>query len=56
MEGAICDALLLGNIELAVDLCLKESRMADAIVLAMSGGPELIAKAQAKYFEVRLPL
>lgn len=52
VEGAITDALLLGNIELAVELCLKENRMADAIVLAMSGGPELLAKAQAKYFEV----
>ncbi|XP_065220292.1 protein transport protein Sec31A-like [Planococcus citri] len=51
VEGAICDALLLGNIELAVELCIKENRMADAIVLAVSRGPELLAQAQAKYFE-----
>lgn len=52
VEGAISDALLLGNIELAVALCIKEGKMADAIILAMSGGPELIAKTQTKYFEV----
>lgn len=52
INGAICDALLLDNKELAVDLCIKQNRMADAIILAMSGGPELVAKAQLKYFEV----
>ncbi|XP_065220665.1 protein transport protein Sec31A-like [Planococcus citri] len=51
VESAISDALLLGDLELAVDLCLREDKIADAFVIAMSGGPELIAKAQAKYFE-----
>ncbi|KAL0275659.1 UNVERIFIED_CONTAM: hypothetical protein PYX00_003452 [Menopon gallinae] len=50
-EGLICQALLLGNTEAAVELCLQSNRMADAIILAMTGGSELLAKAQFKYFQ-----
>lgn len=46
------EALLLDNKELAVDLLIKQNRTADAIILALSGGPDLLAKAQSKYFEV----
>ena len=46
--GFLSRALLTGNIELAVELCLEHNRMADAIVLAMQGGPELMKHAQAK--------
>lgn len=51
-DGLICQALLLGNTEAAVELCLQNNRMADAIILAMTGGSELLAKAQFKYFQV----
>ena len=47
-SGFLSRALLTGNIELAVELCLEQNRMADAIVLAMQGGPELMKYAQAK--------
>ena len=47
-SGFLSRALLTGNIELAVELCLEHNRMADAIVLAMQGGPELMKYAQAK--------
>ena len=46
--GFLSRALLTGNIELAVELCLEHNRMADAIVLAMQGGPDLMKYAQAK--------
>lgn len=51
-EGVICRALLAGNIELAVDLCVQEARMTDAIILAHSAGPDVLAKTQYKYFQV----
>uniref|UniRef100_A0A2K6MRD9 Protein transport protein Sec31A n=1 Tax=Rhinopithecus bieti TaxID=61621 RepID=A0A2K6MRD9_RHIBE len=43
-------ALLTGNFESAVDLCLHDNRMADAIILAIAGGQELLARTQKKYF------
>lgn len=36
-EGQICEALLSGNTEAAVELCLKAGRHADAIIIAMTG-------------------
>ena len=50
-SGFLSQALLTGNIELAVELCLEQNRMADAIILALQGGSELLQRVQAKYFE-----
>nr|CAD7574751.1 unnamed protein product [Timema californicum] len=50
-EGLLSQALLLGNIEAAVELCFQEERYADAIILAMTGGSDLLAKAQYLYFQ-----
>lgn len=41
----------MGNTDAAVELCLKAKRFADAIIIAMTGGPELLAKAQYQYLE-----
>ncbi|KAM3831606.1 protein transport protein Sec31A isoform 3-T4 [Vipera latastei] len=50
IDGLITQALLTGNFESAVDLCLHDNRMADAIILAIAGGQELLSKMQKKYF------
>ncbi|KAM6177151.1 protein transport protein Sec31A isoform 14-T17 [Erethizon dorsatum] len=50
IDGLITQALLMGNFESAVDLCLHDNRMADAIILAIAGGQELLARTQKKYF------
>ncbi|NXG62368.1 SC31A protein, partial [Hemiprocne comata] len=50
VDGLITQALLTGNLESAVDLCLHDSRMADAIILAIAGGQELLSRTQEKYF------
>nr|DBA28679.1 TPA: hypothetical protein GDO54_008994 [Pyxicephalus adspersus] len=50
VDGLITQALLTGNFESAVDLCLHDNRMADAIILAIAGGPDLLARTQKKYF------
>jgi len=48
-DGYISQALLTGNFEGAVDLCFKADRMAEALILAVAGGPELFARTQRKY-------
>ena len=48
--GMLSKALLTKNLEIAVDLCLKQNRSADALILAMQGGAELFQQTQQKYF------
>uniref|UniRef100_A0A8C4I8N4 Protein transport protein Sec31A n=1 Tax=Dicentrarchus labrax TaxID=13489 RepID=A0A8C4I8N4_DICLA len=48
-DGLISQALLVGNFEGAVDLCLNDGRYAEAILLSVSGGEELLKKTQQKY-------
>lgn len=48
-EGLITQAILLGNIEAAVSLCFLHKRYADAVILSMAGGPDLLAKTQYRY-------
>lgn len=50
-EGLICQALLTGNIESAVELCMEANRMADAIIIATTGGSELLARTQYRYLK-----
>lgn len=50
VDGLITQALLTGNFEGAVELCLHDNRMADSIILAIAGGPQLLEKTQKKYF------
>uniref|UniRef100_A0A3B1JQ13 Protein transport protein Sec31A n=1 Tax=Astyanax mexicanus TaxID=7994 RepID=A0A3B1JQ13_ASTMX len=49
VDRLITQALLIGDFEAAVNLCLHENRMADSIILAIAGGPELLEKTQKKY-------
>ncbi|XP_035391313.1 protein transport protein Sec31A isoform X3 [Electrophorus electricus] len=50
IDGLITQALLVGDFEAAVNLCLYDNRMADSIILAIAGGPKLLEKTQKKYF------
>uniref|UniRef100_A0A8C7XDL2 Protein transport protein Sec31A n=1 Tax=Oryzias sinensis TaxID=183150 RepID=A0A8C7XDL2_9TELE len=43
-DGLISQALLVGNFEGAVELCLNDGRYAEAILLSISGGEELKRK------------
>ncbi|XP_035443872.2 protein transport protein Sec31A isoform X2 [Spodoptera frugiperda] len=42
----ICRALVVGNLEEAVELCLDAKRIADALIIASLGSPELLHKVQ----------
>ena len=46
----MAQALLTANFEAAVEVCLHNERMAEAIILAIAGGPELLAQTQKKFF------
>jgi protein transport protein SEC31 len=48
-EKQITKALMLGHFETAMTICLKEDRIADALIIANCGGKELLEKAQSAY-------
>ncbi|XP_050394528.1 protein transport protein Sec31A isoform X2 [Patella vulgata] len=50
-DGLMTQALLTGNFEAAVDMCLSENKMAEAIILAIAGGQELLSRTQKIYFK-----
>ncbi|KAI9813331.1 MAG: protein transport protein S31 [Thelocarpon impressellum] len=50
-DKQITRALLLGQFDKALDVCLKEDRMSDAFMIAICGGQKCIDKAQAAYFK-----
>ena len=52
-DQLVTKSLVLGDFESAVSLCLSTERYADAILLAVKGGPELLQKTQKAYFERR---
>lgn len=51
IDRLVTKALVLGDFESAVSLCLSADRFADAILLAVRGGPELLQRTQKAYFE-----
>ena len=50
-DGQLTIALLAGDIELAVDIAINQNRFAEALILSIRGGQELLCKTQAKYFQ-----
>ena len=48
-EKQTVKALMLGQFEKAMTICLKEERIADAFIIANCGGKELLEKAQSAY-------
>jgi len=52
-DRLVTKALVVGDFESAVSLCLSVERFADAILLAVKGGPELLTRTQKAYFEKR---
>ena len=49
-DRRVTRALLLGDFEKALDVCLQEDRMSDAFMIAICGGQQCIDKAQKAYF------
>ncbi|XP_060246179.1 protein transport protein Sec31B isoform X2 [Meriones unguiculatus] len=52
-DGLLSQALLLGELQPAVELCMREERFADAIILAQAGGAELLKRTQECYLAKR---
>nr|XP_055108004.1 protein transport protein Sec31B isoform X3 [Symphalangus syndactylus] len=49
VDGLLSQALLLGELGPAVELCLKQERFADALILAQAGGADLLKQTQERY-------
>lgn len=49
-DRMITRALLLGEFDRALDICLQEDRLSDAFMVAICGGQSCIEKAQKAYF------
>jgi protein transport protein SEC31 len=49
VEKQITKVLMLGKFSKAVDICLKQGRMADAFLIANCGGQDLVDKVQTAY-------
>ncbi|KAL9586821.1 MAG: hypothetical protein Q9212_000639 [Teloschistes hypoglaucus] len=49
-DRRITGALLLGQFDTALDVCLQEGRLSDAFMVAICGGQNCIEKAQKAYF------
>jgi len=52
-DKRITKALILGQFERAVDICIKEDRLSDAFMLAVCGGEKCVEKVQKAYFTKR---
>ncbi|KAI6004420.1 hypothetical protein F5J12DRAFT_836728 [Pisolithus orientalis] len=49
-DQLVTKALVLGDFESAVELCLSTERYADALLLAIKGGQDLLQRTQNAYF------
>lgn len=54
-DKRITHAIVLGQFDKAVDICLKEDRISDAFMLAICGGEKCIEKVKTAYFKVKGP-
>lgn len=52
-DHLITRAIVLGDFESAVNICLASERYSDALILSMSGGSDLLARTQKVYFETQ---
>ncbi|KAG6331883.1 hypothetical protein ID866_7205 [Astraeus odoratus] len=52
-DKLVTKALVLGDFESAVELCLSTERYADALLLAIKGGQDLLQRTQKAYFARR---
>jgi protein transport protein SEC31 len=48
VDAVVTRSVLMGDFEQAVESCLQAHRWADALMLAICGGPELLSKTQAQ--------
>ncbi|KAI9244807.1 WD40-repeat-containing domain protein [Sporodiniella umbellata] len=51
VDRSITDALILGDFEGAVDLCLTLDRLSDALLIGACGGPALLKRVQTLYID-----
>jgi len=52
LQDSIYQSLLIGNLSTAADLFLGNGKPVEALLLAITAGPETLAKIQNKYLKV----
>lgn len=53
VDSKVCKALLGGCIEEAINICVNEGKIADALILSITAGPDFLADTERKYFQKR---
>jgi protein transport protein SEC31 len=53
IDNVITRLCIVGQFDKAVDVCVSSDRWADALVIAVSGGPDLLKRTQKEYFNRR---
>ncbi|KAH8277557.1 hypothetical protein KR018_000691 [Drosophila ironensis] len=48
-DTLIAEAILTGNVEAAVELCLEAQRIPEALIIASTGGIEVLTRTQTRY-------
>lgn len=55
-DRVITQAIIMGDFDTAVDICLRSNRLSDALLVSICGGPELVARTQEIYLQrVKFP-
>ncbi|XP_034105544.1 protein transport protein Sec31A isoform X1 [Drosophila albomicans] len=49
VDSLITEAILTGNIEAAVELCLEAQRIPEALIIASTAGIEILSRTQSRY-------
>lgn len=52
LQGAIYQSLLIGNLSMAADLFLDNEKPVEALLIAITDGPETLSRIQNKYLKV----
>jgi protein transport protein SEC31 len=50
-DRAVTRAVIMGDFPAAVDICMRADRLPDALLVALCGGPELLARTQEAYLQ-----
>lgn len=51
IDALITEAIISGNIEAAIEICMQEKRFPEALIIASTGGIDLLTKTQSRYLE-----
>lgn len=51
IDALITEAVISGNIEAAIEICIQERKFPEALIIASTGGIDLLTKTQSRYLD-----